>query len=77
MIFSKPIVLVGMMGCGKSTIGKIVAEKLKWIFIDTDKEIESIMKLSIKEIFERFGESRLACKNLPVQLFSKYFFIFF
>ena len=35
MIFSKPIVLVGMMGCGKSTIGKIVAEKLKWIFIDT------------------------------------------
>ena len=66
MIFSKPIVLVGMMGCGKSTIGKIVAEKLKWIFIDTDKEIESIMKLSIKEIFERFGEEFFRKKEYEI-----------
>ena len=69
MIFSKPIVLVGMMGCGKSTIGKIVAEKLKWIFIDTDKEIESIMKLSIKEIFERFGEEFFRKKEYEILKF--------
>ena len=49
MILSKPVVLVGMMGCGKSTIGKIVAEKLNWTFLDSDKEIENNMKL-IKKI---------------------------
>ena len=69
MIFSKPIVLVGMMGCGKSTIGKIVAKKLKWIFIDTDKEIESIMKLSIKEIFDRFGEEFFRKKEYEILKF--------
>ena len=44
MILSKPIVLVGMMGCGKSTIGKIVAEKLNRFFLDSDKEIEYFLK---------------------------------
>ena len=53
MILSKPIVLVGMMGCGKSTIGKIVAEKLNWFFLDSDKEIENEMNLSTKDIFDK------------------------
>ena len=72
MILSKPIVLVGMMGCGKSTIGKIVAEKLNWIFLDSDKEIENKMKLSTKEIFDKYGEKFFRNKEYEIfKLFSK------
>ena len=72
MIFSKPIVLVGMMGCGKSTIGKIVAEKLNWIFLDSDKEIENKMKLSTKEIFDKYGEKFFRNKEYEIfKFFSK------
>ena len=70
MIFSKPIVLVGMMGCGKSTIGKIVAEKLNWIFLDSDKEIENNMKLSTKEIFDQYGEEFF--RNKEFEIFKFY-----
>ena len=66
MILSKPIVLVGMMGCGKSTIGKIVAEKLNWIFLDSDKEIENSMKLSTKEIFDKYGEEFFRKKEYEI-----------
>jgi len=52
------IFLIGMMGSGKTTVGKILSEKLKMHFIDTDKEIEEIMSLSIYEIFNEFGEKR-------------------
>ena len=70
MFFSKPIVLVGMMGCGKSTIGKIVAEKLNWIFLDSDKEIENNMKLSTKEIFDKYGEKFF--RNKEYEIFKFY-----
>ena len=70
MFFSKPIVLVGMMGCGKSTIGKIVAEKLNWIFLDSDKEIENKMKLSTKEIFDKYGERFF--RNKEYEIFKFY-----
>ena len=56
MRVSKPIVLVGMMGCGKTSMGKLVAQELKFDFIDTDFEIEKKLNLSIKEIFDNFGE---------------------
>ena len=46
-----------MMGVGKSTIGKILAEKLKLKFIDTDKIIEINEKSSIKKIFDNKGEN--------------------
>ena len=52
----KNLVLVGMMGSGKSTIGKILSKKLKFEFIDTDIEIEKIEKRTISEIFKIEGE---------------------
>ena len=52
----KPVVLVGMMGVGKSTVGRLLASQLNVDFVDTDDEIERAAGLSIAEIFERFGE---------------------
>ena len=56
MAMHKSLVLVGMMGTGKSTIGKEVAKKLKIDFIDTDQLIEKEAKLTIAEIFKKNGE---------------------
>ncbi len=50
------VVLVGMPGSGKSTIGKELALKLNKEFIDTDKEIEKKFNMPIPEIFVKFGE---------------------
>ena len=50
------IVLCGFMGCGKSTIGKLVAKKTHREFIDLDCFIEEKQGLSIREIFETYGE---------------------
>ncbi|MCT4595270.1 MAG: shikimate kinase [Anaeromicrobium sp.] len=52
----KNIVLIGMPGCGKTTIGKKVAHNLNRVFIDIDEEIEKIAGKTIPEIFKR-GES--------------------
>ena len=49
--------LIGMMGSGKSSVGKLLANKLQFSNIDIDKEIEKDEKLSIKEIFEKKGEN--------------------
>ncbi|MDB4860558.1 shikimate kinase [Alphaproteobacteria bacterium] len=50
------ITLCGMMGSGKSAIGKILANKLNYNFIDVDKIIENKAKKTIKKIFEEDGE---------------------
>ncbi len=50
------IVLIGMPGSGKTTIGRIIADKLCMQFVDTDKMIVDRAKMSIPEIFEKFGE---------------------
>ena len=52
----KTVVLVGMMGSGKSAIGKVISSILNVPFSDTDVEIERAAKLSVPEIFERHGE---------------------
>jgi shikimate kinase len=52
----RPIVLIGLMGAGKSTVGKRLAARLNLPFVDADHEIEAAAGLSIAEIFERFGE---------------------
>lgn len=52
----RPIVLVGMMGVGKTSIGKRLAGRLGVSFVDADEEIERAAGLSIAEIFEKFGE---------------------
>jgi shikimate kinase len=53
----RPLVLVGMMGVGKSTVGRKLAQALELPFRDADDEIEEAAQLSIAEIFERFGEA--------------------
>tara|TARA_Y100001970_G_scaffold278178_1_gene383502 strand:- start:390 stop:902 length:513 start_codon:yes stop_codon:yes gene_type:complete len=56
MKLNKNLVLVGMMGSGKSSIGKILSKKLEFEFIDTDSRIEEIEKKTISEIFKIKGE---------------------
>lgn len=53
----RPIVLVGLMGVGKSTIGRRLATRLGLPFVDADAEIETASGLTVAEIFERFGEA--------------------
>ncbi|CAL7962309.1 Shikimate kinase [Alphaproteobacteria bacterium] len=56
-LVTKPIVFIGMMGSGKSAIGKRVARKLNLQFYDSDKVIEEREKLSIIDIYDFKGES--------------------
>lgn len=53
----RPIVLIGLMGVGKSTVGRRLAARLDLPFVDADSEIESAAGMSITDIFERFGEA--------------------
>jgi shikimate kinase len=53
----RPIVLVGLMGAGKSTVGRRLARRLALPFIDSDEEIEKAADRSISEIFDSFGEA--------------------
>ncbi len=53
----RSIVLVGMMGAGKTSVGRRLAAKLGLPFVDADAEIEAGSQLTIPEIFERFGEA--------------------
>ncbi|KAA3501746.1 MULTISPECIES: shikimate kinase [Rhizobium/Agrobacterium group] len=50
------IVFVGLMGAGKSAIGRMVAQQLKVQFIDTDVEIERVSRMTISELFATYGE---------------------
>lgn len=52
----QPIVLVGLMGAGKSTVGRRLATRLNLPFADADVEIEQAAGMSIADIFDRFGE---------------------
>ncbi len=53
----RPVVLVGLMGVGKSSIGRKLATALHMPFVDADEEIERAAQMSITEIFAQFGES--------------------
>ncbi len=52
----KSITLVGLMGCGKTTVGVRLARRLKLNFVDSDHEIEVAAGHTVSEIFEKFGE---------------------
>lgn len=54
---SRPIVLVGMMGVGKSSVGRRLAQTLGLPFVDADDAIEEAAKMSIPEIFDTYGEA--------------------
>jgi len=50
------IVFVGLMGAGKSAIGRSVAQQLRIPFVDTDDEIERVSRMTISELFASYGE---------------------
>lgn len=51
------IVLAGFMGTGKSVVGRAVAQRLGWPFLDTDNLIESALGVTVQEVFARYGEA--------------------
>jgi shikimate kinase len=53
----RSVVFVGLMGAGKTAIGRKVAGALGLPFIDSDHEIESVSRMTIPELFERYGEA--------------------
>ncbi len=54
---SRPLVLIGLMGAGKSCIGRRLAQRLSLDFVDADHEIETAAGCSISDIFALYGES--------------------
>ncbi len=52
----RPVVLVGLMGVGKSTVGRRLAKRLGVSFVDSDSAIEDASGLPAAEVFERYGE---------------------
>ena len=52
----RPIVFIGLMGAGKTVIGRQVADALDIPFIDSDEEIEQVSRMTIPELFQRYGE---------------------
>ncbi|AVA23205.1 MULTISPECIES: shikimate kinase [unclassified Rhizobium] len=53
---TRNLVLVGLMGAGKSSVGRLVAHQLGIPFVDTDIEIERVSRMTIAELFEAYGE---------------------
>lgn len=53
----RPLVLIGMMGVGKTTVGRKLASMLHWPFADADEEIERAARMPIPEIFATYGEA--------------------
>src|SRR5690606_39769438 len=56
LLGSRVVVLVGLMGAGKSTVGRKVATMLGLPFRDADTEIENVSRMSVPELFEAYGE---------------------
>lgn len=56
-VLKKTIVLVGIMGAGKTTVGKILADRIGIQFVDADQEIERAAGCTITDIFEKYGEA--------------------
>jgi len=50
------VALVGYMGSGKSTVGRVLAEELGWGFVDLDREVEKEAGMTVAEVFETRGE---------------------
>jgi shikimate kinase len=56
-VTTRRILLVGMMGCGKTTTGALVARRLGWDYRDSDADVEALTGRTVPEIFERDGEA--------------------
>ncbi|MDO1584080.1 shikimate kinase [Rhizobium oryzicola] len=55
-LHGRNLILVGLMGAGKSAIGRIIAQQMSLPFIDTDAEIERVSRMTIPELFATYGE---------------------
>ena len=62
----KKIALIGMMGCGKTTIAKILAKDLGLYLYESDEIFENIEKISIKDYFNQFGEESFRQKETRI-----------
>ena len=62
------LILIGLMGTGKSTIGRRIAHKLGWEFFDTDDEVCRVAGSTVREIFEHTGEEYF--RNLEHRVFA-------
>ena len=73
MNLKKNLVLIGMMGSGKTTIGRQISKKLRLKFADSDIEIEKKEKISVREIFNKKGESyfRAIEEKITMQILNK------
>ena len=60
------IVLIGFMGCGKTTVGQLLAEKLGWPFVDTDRLVIARARKSIPAIFKAEGEDGFRLRESAV-----------
>jgi shikimate kinase len=56
-VLTRNVILVGFMGTGKSTVGKLLAKRLGWRFTDMDERIEKEQRMPIRELFRIHGES--------------------
>ncbi|MEM9585267.1 MAG: shikimate kinase [Pseudomonadota bacterium] len=63
---NKPVVLVGMMGSGKSAVGKALADLLEVAFLDSDDALVEAANMSIAEVFERDGEAFFRARETEV-----------
>ncbi len=69
-VLKENIILLGMTGVGKTTIGKLLSKELKRKFIDIDQEIEKISNLKIKDFFLSYGENEF--RKLERNVLLKY-----
>jgi len=60
------LVLVGLMGAGKSSIGRLLAQQLGIPFVDTDIEIERVSRMTITELFAAYGEPEFRALEMRV-----------
>ncbi len=66
MLAGRPLVLVGMMGAGKTTVGRRLASRLNRRFIDSDEEVEKAAGMSIEDIFKLHGEADFRAGEVKV-----------
>lgn len=66
MLGDKPVVLIGLMGVGKSTVGRRIAHYLNRTFIDSDHEVEKAAGMPIADIFETRGEQEFRAGEVRV-----------
>jgi shikimate kinase len=65
-IGDRSLVMIGLMGCGKSAVGRRLAHRLTLPFVDADEEIEKVAGMSISDIFAEYGEAHFRDREAKV-----------